>query len=38
MGFDLVILGAQRGQKLRNYLKKKSKLFYIIDLIVSKLF
>ena len=37
-GFELVILGAQWGQKLRNYLKKKSKLSYIIELIVSKLF
>ena len=37
-GFDLVILGAQRGQKLRNDWKKKSKLSYIIELIVSKLF
>ena len=32
-GFDLVILGAQWGQKLRNYLKKKSKLHNKINCI-----
>ena len=28
LGFDLVILGAQRGQKLRNYLKKVKALLH----------
>ena len=27
MGFDIVILGVQRGQKLRNYLKKSQSSF-----------
>ena len=37
-GLILIILGAQGGQKLRNYLKKKSKLSYKLKLFVSKLF
>ena len=37
-GSILIILGAQGGQKLGNYLEKKSKLSYKLELIVSKLF
>ena len=37
-GLILIILGAKGGQKLGNYLEKKSKLSYKLKLIVSKLF
>ena len=38
MGVDFDHFRGARGQKLRNYLKKKSKLSYKSKLIVSKLF
>ena len=38
MGLILVILGAQRGTKIKKLVEKKSKLFYKLKLIVSKLF